>query len=135
MREYPHMGDTTRKIMADRLNALMKATPALDTNEKLASKSKVSYGTVRRIRKAEPIDVSIGNVEDVAACFGLSLAEFVSGDLNDQQRIASIYMQLTPARKAAAEQALLGFLALDKAEQAARSARLYDDHNALEQKA
>jgi hypothetical protein len=72
------MGGKTRQNMAARLNFLMSNSPLFDTNEKVAVRSGVSYGTVRRIRKAEPIDVQIGHVEDVAACFGLSLVAFIA---------------------------------------------------------
>lgn len=105
MNETIGMGQQTRDNMAARLNHLMSKTPALDTNEKLAARSGASYGTVRRIRKAEPIDVSIGHVEDVAKCFGLTLAEFVSDFKpdarnevlsNHAKECAEIINQMTP---------------------------------------
>ncbi len=72
MPDNMYMGDKTRQIMSMRLTYLMGVTPSLDTNEKLAAKSGVSYGTVRRVRKAEPTDVQIGHVEAIAGCFGLN---------------------------------------------------------------
>lgn len=72
------MGERTRQIMSKRLKALMANHAELTTLKKVAAKSGVGYGTVRRIREAAETDVSIGNVEDVAKVFGLSLLEFIS---------------------------------------------------------
>lgn len=79
------MEKTLKKTMADRLDHLMRVTPSLDTLQKIAAKSGVSYGTVRRIRNADPVDIGLSNYEDVAKCFGLSLIEFLGapgGDLS-----------------------------------------------------
>ena len=64
--------------MAERLDHLMRVTPSLDTLKKISAKAEVGYGTVRRIKKADDTDVSISNVEKIAACFGLSVIEFIS---------------------------------------------------------
>lgn len=67
-----------KQIMAERLDHLMRVNPSLDTLKKISAKAAVGYGTVRRIKKADDTDVSISNVEKIAACFGLSLIEFIS---------------------------------------------------------
>lgn len=66
------------QIAAERIDYLMKVTPSLDTNEKIAERSGIGTNTVRRIRCIEDIDPSIGKVEAVANAFGLTLAELVS---------------------------------------------------------
>lgn len=92
MIDNPHMSDAIKQNMSARLNKLMKDTPSMNTIKKVAVKSGVSYGTVRRIRVNEPIDPSIGNVESLAESFGLSLIEFVSAydeqtELTEQERL------------------------------------------------
>lgn len=72
------MAKSIKEIMAERLTYLMRVTPAFDTLQKIATRSKVSYGTVRRIKTAAEVDASISNIEKVAACFNLSLIEFIS---------------------------------------------------------
>jgi len=72
------MGKTTRQNIADRLDYLIKVSPDLSTNVKVAARARVGENTVRRLRLNEDIDVSISNVEAVAQAFGISLAEFVS---------------------------------------------------------
>jgi hypothetical protein len=72
------MTEKTKQIMAKRLGDLMDKHPSLNTLEKIKKKAKVGFGTVRRVRNAEYTDVQIGNVERIAACFELTLAEFVS---------------------------------------------------------
>lgn len=66
-----------KKLMADRLTTLMRVDPNLDTLEKVAAKSGVSYGSVRRVKVADEGDVSISSIERIAAAFGLTLAEFI----------------------------------------------------------
>lgn len=78
MPENIYMSKQTKQTMAARLKHLMSRTPGLDTNAKVAARSGVSYGTVRRIRLAEDTDVQIGHVEAIAAAFGMSLIEFIS---------------------------------------------------------
>ena len=72
------MAITVKKIMSERLTHLMRVTPDLDTLQKVADRSGVSYGTVRRIKVADDVDVSISNAEEVARTFGLTLIEFIS---------------------------------------------------------
>lgn len=56
----------------------MRVTPALDNLEKVSKKSGVGKNTIRRIKIADDVNVSIDNVESIAKAFSLSLAEFVS---------------------------------------------------------
>lgn len=72
------MSETTRRYMSERLSRLMRESQDLDTLERVAKRAGVSYGTVRRIKTNDPTDVQLGNVEDVAAAFGMTLIEFVS---------------------------------------------------------
>lgn len=67
-----------KQIMAERMEHLMRMTPALDTLKKVEAKSGVSYGSVRRVRVADEVDVSISQLEKIAHAFGLSLTEFMS---------------------------------------------------------
>jgi len=46
------MSDETRLNMSARMQRLMRESAGLDTNEKVAERSGVSYGTVRRSRSA-----------------------------------------------------------------------------------
>ena len=78
MPENIYMSKKTKLTMAARLKHLMARTPGLDTNAKVAARSGVSYGTVRRIRLAEETDVQIGHVEAIANAFGMSLIEFLA---------------------------------------------------------
>lgn len=74
------MSKGLKNALADRLAALMDSTPGLDTLMKVAEKSGVSYGTVRAIKNMSVgTDVSIGRVEDVARCFGLTINQFLDG--------------------------------------------------------
>ena len=78
MDDNSRMSEITKRNMSERLNKLMSENPSMDTIKKVAARSGVSFGTVRRIRNAEPNDPSIAHVEAVAKAFGLSLVEFVS---------------------------------------------------------
>lgn len=93
MRDNPRMSEIIKRNMSERLNKLMSKDPNMDTIPKVAAKSGVSYGTVRRIRNAEPNQPSIANVEAVAKAFGLTLIEFVS-DPNDTLAITEQERQL-----------------------------------------
>lgn len=72
------MTKPVKQIMAERMEYLMRVNPSLDTLKKISAKADVGYGTVRRVRNADEVDVSISNVEKIAECFGLSLIEFIS---------------------------------------------------------
>ena len=65
----------------------MRKDASVETLEKLASRSGVSYGTVRRIRNAAETSVGIDAVEHLANFFGLSLVEFVS-DYDDETELS-----------------------------------------------
>lgn len=84
MPENVYMSKKTKQIMAGRLSHLMARSADLDTNAKVAARSGVSYGTVRRIRLAEDTDVQIGHVEAIANAFRMSLVEFIS-DFDEQR--------------------------------------------------
>lgn len=87
------MSERTKQNMARRLNHLMGITPGLDTLKKIAARSGVGYGTVRRITTADDVDVSIGNVEAVAQAYGLTLIEFVS-DFDEAKELTTDERQL-----------------------------------------
>ncbi len=57
------MSDETRLNMSARMQRLMRESAGLDTNEKVAERSGVSYGTVRRIRVGDVTDPQISKVE------------------------------------------------------------------------
>lgn len=88
----------TKQIMARRLQALMESTPALDTIAKVSKRSGVGFGTVRRVRNADSVDVQIGNVERIAACFHLSLVDFISDPDNAMNITASERQVITHLR-------------------------------------
>lgn len=69
---------SVKQIMAERMDHLMRMNPALDTLKKIEAKSGVSYGSVRRVRVADEVDVAISQLEKIANVFGLSLTEFMS---------------------------------------------------------
>ena len=69
--------------MAERMDHLMRMNPALDTLKKIEAKSGVSYGSVRRVRVADEVDVAISQLEKIANAFGLSLIEFMSDPNTD----------------------------------------------------
>ena len=76
-RQYVHgrQNDTDHVQAAELLNGYYAVT---GYKREAGAKSGVSYGTVRRVRKAEPTDVQIGHVEAIAECFGMTLLEFVA---------------------------------------------------------
>ena len=86
MNQNPCMSERTKRNMSERLKHLMRETPGLDTLEKVAERSGVSYGTVRRIKTAAENDVQIGHAEAVAKAFRLSLIDFVA-DFDAQTEI------------------------------------------------
>jgi transcriptional regulator with XRE-family HTH domain len=65
-----------RETAARNLARLMESS-RLDTLQKVADKSGVGYGTVRRVKLAD-VSVTIDNLEAIAAAFGLSLVEFLA---------------------------------------------------------
>lgn len=67
-----------KQIMSERLDYLMRVNPSLETLQKLADKSGVGYGTVRRVKSADAVDVSLENIAQIADAFNLSVAEFLS---------------------------------------------------------
>lgn len=64
------MKKPSRKIIAERLDGLMKATPALGTQVKLAHKSGVGQTTIGRVRRGE-VDASADNIRKIAGAFGV----------------------------------------------------------------
>lgn len=78
MQENSPINDKTKLSMSRRLRYLMDRTASYDTIEKVAAKSGVSFGTVRRVLNAEPTDPQISKIEAIAAVFGVSVSEFVS---------------------------------------------------------
>ena len=67
-----------KQIMSERLDYLMRVNPSLETLQKVADKSGVGYGTVRRVKSADAVDVSLENIVQIADAFNLSIAEFLS---------------------------------------------------------
>lgn len=99
------MSTELKTRMANRLDALMGKTLGMDTLKKVAAKSKVGYGTVRRIRTAESTDVAIGLIEQVATAFGLTVTQFIADqdDLtvlsDDEKTLIQAYRGLEDDRK------------------------------------
>lgn len=72
------MDRTTKEIIVERLNHLMRVTPEIDTLTKLSEKSGVGYGTIQRLMSNSESDITIQKVEKIAECFGLSFDELVA---------------------------------------------------------
>lgn len=68
--------DITATVAAN-LSAWMKQTPALDTLQKLESRSGVGFGTIRRARKGEG-NLTIENLAKIAAAFGRAPADLLA---------------------------------------------------------
>lgn len=56
------------KVISTNFNALMAATPGLETIEKVVAASHVGYGTVRRTRNGEG-NITVQHLEAIAAAF------------------------------------------------------------------
>ena len=62
--------------MAQRLRALMDATPALDTQMKISARSGIAQSTVGRILRGD-VAVTLDNVEALAKAFNVSACELL----------------------------------------------------------
>lgn len=94
------------------------------TLEQLGELSGVDLGTISALENRDSSRSKF--FSQIAKALGLTVEELSKepGEIEaplscDALKIARIYEQLTPARKAAAEQSILGFLALDRAEREA----------------
>lgn len=68
---------TIIEIIAANLTAWMSRTPGLDTIAKLADRSGVGFGTVRRMKNGES-NPTVQNLEDVAQAFGRSAIDLMT---------------------------------------------------------
>lgn len=94
---------TLRESMSKRLAALMATRPGLDTLEKVAARSGVSFSTVRRIRNAAENEPGIEKVQAVAKAFGMSLVEFLADHdavTDEEAAMLAAFRQLSPERQA-----------------------------------
>lgn len=66
-----------KEVLAQRLRALMAATPSLDTQVKLAQRSGVAQSTIGRILRAE-VGATLDVIESVAQAFGLDGADLLT---------------------------------------------------------
>ena len=60
----------TRDVLAENLNHLMSAYPSLDSNPKLARRSKLGVGTIARVRNSDAA-VNLDTLDKLAGCFDL----------------------------------------------------------------
>lgn len=78
-----------RELLARRLRELMDARPDLDTQMKVAAKSKLGQSTIQRIlsdQQAATVDV----VEALAKAFGISPVELLIDDRKDAQLLLAL---------------------------------------------
>ncbi|WP_322038422.1 helix-turn-helix domain-containing protein [Burkholderia cenocepacia] len=68
-----------RQILANRLKALMAATPHLDTQIKVAARAQIAQSTVGRILRAE-VYAQLAQVESLAEAFRVSPASLLSDE-------------------------------------------------------
>lgn len=69
--------DKLRTVLARRLRELMDATPALDTQMKIAARSGIAQSTVGRILRGD-VAVTLDNVEALADAFGRDPADLLT---------------------------------------------------------
>lgn len=60
----------TKHVLAINLNRLMKTNLSLNSNPKLAKRSKLGLGTIARTRNAD-VSVNLDTLDSLAACFDL----------------------------------------------------------------
>ena len=60
----------TKEVLAENINALMRANTSLDSNPKLSDKSDLGTGSISRIRNAEGA-VNLDTLDKLAKCFDL----------------------------------------------------------------
>jgi len=60
-----------KQILAENLNALMKQTMGMDTNEKVHARSGIGRGTIDRLRKYE-VSTTLDTVDQLAEAFSVS---------------------------------------------------------------
>lgn len=58
----------TAKVLGQNLESLMRATPELNSNPKLAKKTELGTGTISRLRNGE-VDANLATLEKLAAAF------------------------------------------------------------------
>ena len=94
------------------------------TLEQLGEKSGVDFGTIHALEKRDSSRSKFFG--QIAHALGLTIEELskepheIEKKLpDDAMKIARIYSKLSAARKAAVEQTIMGFLALDRAEEQA----------------
>lgn len=71
----------TRDVLADNLNRLMLAYPSLDSNPKLAKRSKLGVGTIARVRNSDAA-ATLDTLDKLAGCFDLQPWQMLVPDLD-----------------------------------------------------
>lgn len=72
------MSKNISETIAQTLSTWMDSTPLLSTLQKVAQKSGVGYGTLQRVRAGQG-NVTVENLEKIAAAFGKTAAELMLG--------------------------------------------------------
>lgn len=128
------MKNTTLELQerfSKRLNILMDNTPGLDKLKKVSKASGVYYGTVRNVKTNKPIRTTAENLRNIAAAFGLTLAEFVAQESEavelsqNEREIIKALRVLHPEDFAAFLRQITRFAAVHRAE--SLSTRITDD--------
>lgn len=84
---------TIIEIIAANLSAWMERAPGLDTIAKLAERSEVGFGTIRRMKNGNG-NPTIQNLEEVANAFGRTAIDLISPPTKAQLEIeepAAVY--------------------------------------------
>ena len=98
-RDSARMEETTRKILADNLRALMERT-AIDTFPKIIAAGGPSNGTLDRIRR-QAAGTSVDNLEKLAAVYGVQPWQLLAPDMAAHFTVNPTWER--EAREAAAE--------------------------------
>ncbi len=97
------MKPSTKEIVGRQLDALMRASPALGTQEKLAKRTGIGQTTIGRIRRGE-VNATADNLRAIAEAFHVSVG-YLYGEEESRTRRAADAEDFTALRKSGAEQA------------------------------
>lgn len=88
--------ENTREVLARRVRQLMDASPALDTQDKLAARCGIAQSTVGRILRCE-VAATLDNVQALARAFGVPPGELVGP--REQLRELDRLLAMLPAEE------------------------------------
>lgn len=83
------MKKSTRQIVAERLDGLMKATPSLGTQMKVAKKTGIGQTTIGRIRRGE-VNATSENLKAIADAFGVTIGYLHGEELSSGIQIEEV---------------------------------------------